>query len=147
MKKCLIVYESYHHGNTKKVAEAMAAVSGAELCTADEAQGRNPDGYEVVGFGAGIAYGSHYEKLRKAAAGMKLSGKTVFVFSTSGTGSKDYNGKLEKQLADAGAAVAGSFACKGYDTKVMKLFGGIAKGHPDEKEISAAKEFARSMVK
>lgn len=147
MKKCLIVYESYHHGNTKKIAEAMAKVSGAELCPVDEISSKNPDEYEIIGFGAGIAYGRHYEKLMKAAAELQLGGKSVFVFSTSGTGNKNYNIKLIKQMEDAGASVAGNFTCKGYDTMVLKLFGGVSKGHPNEEDISAAEKFVLEMVK
>ena len=146
MKKCLIVYDSYHHGNTRKVAEAMAQATGAQLCPADEAQGKDPGEYEIIGFGAGIAYGRFYEKLRKAAAAMDLKGKTVFVFSTSGTGSGKYNDGFSEELKKAGAAVAGSFTCKGYDTMVMKMFGGVAKGHPDENDLSAAKKFALSVI-
>lgn len=146
MKKCLIVYHSYHHGNTKKVAEAMANASGAELCTSGEAGAKNPDDYEIIGFGAGIDRGRHYKPLFDTVEKLNLKGRTVFVFSTSGTGNKNYNTPLIQELKRMGAAVAGSFTCRGYDTQVLRLIGGIAKGHPDAGEIEAAEEFAKSMV-
>ncbi len=146
MKKCLIVYESRHHGNTEKIAKAMAEASGAELCRAGEAGGKNLDGYGLIGFGSGIAWGSHYEGLKKAAAKMSLGGKTVFVFSTSGTGSESYNGPLTEQLKKAGASVLGSFACKGFDTMVRKESGGVSKGHPDEKDTADAKKFILGLL-
>ena len=148
MKRCLIVYDSYHHGNTKKVAEAMAEASGAELCPAADAAGKDLSAYDVVGFGSGIAYSKPYEALQKAAARLDLAGRTVFVFSTSGVGRAQYNGFFEKKLKDAGATVAGSFACKGFDTVgPFKLMGGISKGHPDESDLAAAKEFIKDVLK
>ncbi len=148
MKRCLIVYDSYHHGNTKKVAEAMAEVSGAELCPAADASEKDLSAYDVIGFGSGIAYGKPYEALQKAAARLSLGGKAVFVFSTSGSGNTRYNEFFEKRLKDAGAVVAGSFTCKGFDTVgPFKLMGGIAKGHPDEADLAAAKAFIAGLLK
>ncbi len=147
MKKCLIIYYSYHHGNTKKVAEAMAEACGAELCPMEEAGGKNLDGYEIIGLGAGIDRGRHYAPLFDAAEKLNFKGRSVFVFSTSGTGNKSYNDALIQKLKEAGAAVAGNFTCRGYDTQVLRLIGGIAKGHPDARELEAAKAFAKSMVK
>lgn len=148
MKRCLIVYDSYHHGNTKKVAEAMAEVSGAELCPAADAADRDLSAYDVVGFGSGIAYGKPYEALQKAAARLDLAGKTAFVFSTCGSGNTHYNDFFEKKLKEAGANVAGGFSCRGFDTVgPFKLVGGIAKGHPDDADLAAAKKFAADMVR
>lgn len=148
MKRCLIIYDSYHHGNTKKIAQAMAQVSGAELCPAADAAGMDLSGYDLIGFGAGIAYGKPYEALQKAAARLDLSGKNVFVFSTSGSGNAHYNDFLTKKLKDAGAAVAGEFGCKGFDTVgPFRLIGGIAKGHPDEEDLAAAKAFIAGLLK
>ncbi|HWP80472.1 MAG TPA: flavodoxin family protein [Candidatus Acidoferrum sp.] len=147
MKKCLIIYDSYHHGNTEKVAKAMAAASGAGLCRADEVKAADLAQYELVGFGSGIAFGKHYDKLLEAAGRLELSGKEVFVFSTSGAGKDEQNAELIGQLKSAGAAVAGSFACKGFDTYgPFKLIGGIAKGHPDGGELEAAKRFIEGIA-
>lgn len=147
MKKCLIIYYSYHHGNTKKVAEAMAQACGAELCPVEEADAKNLDGYEIIGLGAGIDRGKHYKPLFDAAEKLNLKGRNVFVFSTSGMGNKNYNTPLIRELERMGAAVKGNFTCRGYDTIVLRLLGGIAKGHPDAGEIEAAKKFASDMVK
>lgn len=140
MAKCLIVYHSYHHGNTEKVAQAMAEACGAELVKASEAP-RDLSGYDLVGLGGGIAYGKHYKEVFDAAAG--LSGKSVFVFSTSGMGGRSLNAPLIEALKKQGANVLGDFACKGYDTYgPFKLLGGIAKSHPDAADLEAAKRFA-----
>ncbi|HWQ50976.1 MAG TPA: flavodoxin family protein [Terriglobales bacterium] len=147
MKKCLIIYDSYHHGNTEKVAKAMAAASGAGLCRVDELSAADLAQYELIGFGSGIAFGKHYDKLISAVGGLDLEEKEVFVFSTSGMGKEDLNAELIGQLESAGAVVAGSFACKGFDTYgPFKLIGGIAKGHPDDGELEAAKRFIEGIA-
>lgn len=148
MKKCLIVYYSYHHGNTEKIAFAMAEAAHAELCTIDSIKSKNLSDYEIIGFGAGIAYSKHYDQLLKGVEGLSLHGKSVFVFSTSGTGGTKYHTELIKLLKNAGAEIIGHFACKGFDTfGPFGLIGGIAKGHPDGADIEAAKEFVLKMVK
>lgn len=147
MKKCLIVYYSYHHGNTKKVAEAMAEASGADCCPIEEVNNKNLNDYEVIGLGSGIAYHKHYKKLFETAEKMDLKGKNVFVFSTSGTGAKKDNMKLIEQVKSSGANVIGDFICKGFDTMVLKFLGGISKSHPNDEDISNAKKFVLELVK
>ncbi len=149
MKKCLIIYYSYHHCNTKKIAAAMAEAAGAELCTVDDFNRKELQDYELIGFGAGIAYGKHYDKLLKAVSSLDLNGKTTFVFSTSGSGkSKSNNASLIELLKKSGANIVGSFACKGFDTAgPLKLVGGIAKGHPDAADMEAARNFILEMLR
>lgn len=147
MKTCLIVYYSYHHGNTEKVANSMAKISNAKVCTIDKINTVNMQEYDIIGFGAGIAYGTHYDKLLQAVGRLNLQGKNVFVFSTSGMGNVKYNSSLIELLKNAGATVVGSFACKGFDTYgPFKLVGGIAKGHPDNDDLAAAKQFIQKIV-
>ena len=59
MKTCLIIYYSYHHGNTEKIANSMAEASNAKVCPLDKINTVNLQEYEIIGFGAGIAYGKH----------------------------------------------------------------------------------------
>jgi flavodoxin len=147
MKKCLIVYYSYHHKNTEKIANAMAEISNAKLCTIEELGAVNMDEYEIIGFGSGIAYSKHYDKLLNAVGQLNLRGKTVFVFSTSGQGKDSSNSALIELLKRADASVAGSFACRGYDTfGPFKLIGGLSKGHPDSDDIANAKQFMKRIA-
>lgn len=148
MKRCLIVYYSYHHGNTEKIASAMAEVTDAELCTIDDINGKKLQDYDIIGFGAGIAFGKHYDKLLKGVGGLDLRGKSAFVFSTSGTGGTNSHTALIEILKSGGANVVGNFACKGFDTVgPFKLIGGISKGHPDTTDIEAAKKFVLEIVR
>lgn len=64
----------------------------------------------------------------------------VFLISTYG-GSANYK-SIENFLKEKHAKVIGKFGRKGYDTfGPFKLVGGIAKGHPNEKDLEAAVNF------
>ena len=147
MKTCLIIYYSYHHGNTEKIANSMAEVSNAKVCTIDKMNTVNMDDYEIIGFGSGIAFGKHYDKFLNVVCRLQFKEKNVFVFSTSGTGNKKYNSALIELLKNAGVSVVDDFTCKGYDTYgPFKIIGGISKGHPDNDDIAAAKQFIQRIV-
>jgi len=146
--KALIIYQSVHHGNTKKVAEVLAEVLKADLVKASEAKDISLGQYDIIGFGSGIFYGKHHKNLYKLIEELNITGKYAFVFSTSGIGKKNYNKALIEKLADKGALIKGSFSCKGFDTfSIFKLVGGISKGHPDNKDLENAKSFAESLLK
>ena len=61
--KTLIVCVSQHHGNTKKIADAMAAVLDAEVRRPDDVNVEALAEYDLIGFGSGIAFGKHYQPL------------------------------------------------------------------------------------
>jgi flavodoxin len=146
--KTLIVYSSVHHGNTKKIAEAMAQELSAELLNTNDKTPASIEQYELIGFGSGIYYGKFHSKLYEMIEKLDLKGKNVFIFSTSGVGNKKYNDFLHKLLASKGAVIKGSFSCKGYDTfGPLKIIGGISKGHPNEKDLENAKKFARNLLR
>ena len=52
--KTLIICESVHHGNTKKIADAMAAVLNAEIKKPAEIDVGKLGEYDLIGFGSGI---------------------------------------------------------------------------------------------
>lgn len=125
----------------------MAEASDAKVCPLDKIDTVNLQEYEIIGFGAGISYGKHYDKLLQAVERLNLQGKSVFVFSTSGMNNTKYNSSLIKLLKDVGATIVGDFTCKGFDTYgPIKLIGGIAKGHPDNDDIAAAKQFILKVI-
>jgi flavodoxin len=66
--------------------------------------------------------------------------KRVFYICTNG-GNASY--KSIEAIANRKQAVEiGRFSCKGYDTfGPFKLVGGLAKGHPDEKDLENAVNF------
>jgi len=61
--KTLIIYNSTHHGNTKKIAKVMTEILNAELVKSDEVDITTLSKYDLIGFGSGIYYGKHHKSL------------------------------------------------------------------------------------
>lgn len=146
--KNLIVYESIHHGNTEKIVKVMVEYLNADLIKADDVNVNALNDYDLIGFGSGIYYGKLHKNILDLIGKLPtLSNKKTFVFSTSGQGKTEYNNLVEQKLKEKGFEVVGSFACKGYDTfGPFKLFGGIAKGRPNNKDFQNAKEFTQKLM-
>jgi flavodoxin len=143
--KTLVVYTS-KGGATETVAREIAKALKSDLKKAEEIGADALDKYELIGFGSGIYMGKYGKKIRKLLERYLGAGKKAFVFSTSGKGSDDYNDGFKEKLREKGFDVVGSFACKGYDDWfVLKLFGGINKGHPNKEDLKGAREFAKSL--
>ena len=137
-----------HHGNTEKIASAMADVLDAELLKPHEVDIGALPGYDLIGFGSGIYCARHHRALLGLAAKMPvMEGKKSFIFSTRGIGSvRFYHRWLRKELLGKGFNVVGEFSCRGFDTVgPFKLIGGMNKGRPNERDLENAKNFARGM--
>ena len=145
MKTAICCY-SRHHGNTRRVAEAMALEGGVDLIDVTTRQMVRLEEYDCIGFASGI-YGFEFHRAVTAFARQYLpEGKPVFFVCTygglRGAGAKE----LEKLARERGCPVLGTFGCKGYDTfGPFRLVGGIAKGHPDEQDLNNARAFYREM--
>ena len=92
MVKTLILYESLHHGNTKKLVDAIAAEYPVEICDARLFEG-DLSKYDLIGFASGIYawdFGKPvYDKIEKLIG---LEGKNCFSLCTSGSASEKYPG-------------------------------------------------------
>ena len=138
--KTVIVYASVHHGNTKKVVKKIAEECGVDLINAAHQSKADLSEYDRIGFASGIYLSKFHQTILKFAAENLPEDKEVFLISTYG-GSAHYN-SIENILKEKHAKVIGKFGCKGYDTfGPFKLVGGIAKGHPNEKDLEAAVNF------
>ena len=144
--KTVICYYSCHHGNTRKVVQAMAEECGADLVDLSAQSQASLEDYELIGFASGI-YGFEMHKAVAAFARQYLpAGKPVFFVYTYG-GAKGTGAKVLVQIAaEKGCPVLGEFSCKGYDTfGPFKLVGGLAKGRPNEKDLEKARAFYRGL--
>jgi len=145
-KKVLILYFSFHHKNTEKIAKAMAEVLGADLIEVTKADPQMIFNYDLIGFGSGIYAFSHHRSLFKFLKKLNnIQKKKTFIFSTSGAPNGIiFHKKLRKELIKNGFEIIGEFNCPGFDTfDPFKIFGGINKGRPNESDIQKAKEFAK----
>lgn len=149
--KTLIVYVSIHHGNTKKLAEAMAEVLDGELIRPSEVGINKLSDYDLIGFGSGIYFGKHHKNLLNLVDNLpKLDGKKAFIFSSSGMKEgglfNKFHKAIKEKLREKGVNVIGEFSCLGFDTYgPLKLIGGISKGRPNEKDLENARVFARNL--
>lgn len=144
--KTIIIYASVHHNNTEKIAETMAKQLKAEVLKAKEAQDKNLNNYDLIGFGSGIFHAKFHPSLLKAVEELQIKGNKFFIFSTSGLGKQKYNKSLISLIEDKGGKVIGDFACKGFDTYgIFKWIGGIAKGRPNDEDLKKAEKFAKNL--
>ena len=144
--KTAICYLSYHHGNTRRVVQAMAEAGGVDLIDVRTRQAVRLEGYDCIGLASGI-YGFETHKAVAAFARQYLpAGKPVFFVYTYG-GAKGDGTKTLRQIArEKGCPVLGEFSCKGYDTfGPFKLVGGLAKGRPNEEDLEKARAFYRGL--
>jgi Flavodoxins len=145
--KTLIICKSVHHGNTEKVAKAMADVLGAKLAQPEDVDPASLQEYDLIGFGSGIYMGKHHKTIMDFAGRLPRQDRPAFVFSTCGSRKNQHQALLEL-LRQKGFAIQGEFTCAGFDTfGPFKIIGGLKKGHPDEKDIEAARAFAKSLLK
>ena len=138
--KTAIIYYSAHHGNTRKLAEAVARGRDVTLVDASAVKSADLSGYELIGFASGIYFGKFHEDVLEFAKNNLPEGKKVFFLSTYG--GRSNTKAIEEVVKGRSAQVVGQFGCKGYDTfGPFKLVGGIAKGRPDENDLNNACHF------
>lgn len=144
--KTAICYYSRHHENTRKVLEAIAQEGDVELIDVTTRQTVRLDGYDCIGFASGI-YGFAFQKAVVAFARQYLpDGKPVFFVYTYGGVKGTGAGALAEIAREKNCPILGEFSCKGYDTfGPFKLTGGIAKGHPDARDLENARRFYREV--
>lgn len=144
--KTLIICESTHHGNTKKLCDAIAA-GEKDIIVWESGQGKIPwDEYDLIGFASGIAFSKFYPAITKAVEEIP-AGKQVFFLYTCGKNSRDFSEQIAETVKARGCTVLGSYGCRGFDTYgPFKLIGGINKGHPDQAECDGAVKFYRRLV-
>jgi flavodoxin len=146
--KTLILYHSYHHGNTERVAKAISKAFGVQPLKFIELGGVNLQDYDVIGLGSGIYFGGHHKPMVKFIKDQPELKKKVFIFSTAGFPlmKPAYHMDLRLKLWGKGATMLGEFSCPGYDTYgPYKLIGGLNRGRPNNENLDNAKEFGRKM--
>jgi flavodoxin len=146
--KTIILYSS-RSGNTKKVADSMAAQVGCEkikITSESNTSTVDLEGYDLIFVGTGLYAGTPNEDIVKYLGKLKLkSAKQFALFITWGGAPKSdkmalmrlrtlIEGKGQKVLEEHFAAFGG---WKGI---LMK------RGHPKPDEIKAAGEWAKALV-
>ncbi len=144
--KTAIVYYSKHHGNTKKLLDAIAAGQDVTLIDAAQTSSADLSRYDAVGFASGVYYSKFHKSVLKLAEECLPQGKPVFFLYTCGAQKDGYTKAIAEAAQKRGARILGEYGCLGFDTfGPFRLIGGIAKGHPTADEIKAAAAFYRSL--
>jgi len=150
--KTLIVYVSYHHKNTEKIAQAIGSVLNAKMINPSQITEKEIEKADLIGFGSGVYYGKFHKELIELMEKLKAKkDKKAFLFSTSGVRKNIFlnrsHSHFKKILKKKRFQVIGEFNCKGFDTfGFLRLIGGVNKGRPGKKDIEKSKEFAKSLI-
>jgi flavodoxin len=154
--KPLVIVFSYHHGNTEKIAKAIAGVLGADVKTPEQVCPEDLREYDLIGFGSGIYSATFGPPILSLSDRLSYAaGKKAFLFSTYGApdciANREFIEKnhyeMREKLHLKGYAVIGEFGCAGWNTNsFLKYFGGLNKGRPNAEDLRNAEAFAREMM-
>ena len=134
--KTAIVYYSKHHGNTRKLIDALAAEYDVTAVDATEVKTADLSGYDMVGFASGIYYSKFHKSVLEFAQKNLPEGKPVFFLYTYGAEKKGYTKAITEAVSEHNAKIVGEFGCFGFNTfGPFRLISGIAKGHPDQTDL------------
>lgn len=135
-------YYSRHHGNIRKILEAMAQEGDVELLDITTRQAVRLEHYDCAGFASGVYFGKFHDSVLSFARQHLPSGKPVFFVCTYGGEMGSSTRELETLAAERRCPVLGTFGSKGCDTfSPFKLVGGIAKGRSNEADLEQAHSF------
>ena len=141
-----IVYYSKHHGNTKKLLDAIAEKHPVTLIDVTAQPDADLSGYERIGFASGIYYSAFAKQIISFANAHLPERKDVFYIYTHGAPKGDFLKTIREIAEKKHCREIGEYRCQGFDTfGPFKLVGGIAKGHPTEEEIEGAVTFYQQL--
>ena len=146
MNKAVIIYASTHHGNTRKLVDAIADKYDIDKIDATEHQQSDLSGYDLIGFASGIDFGKFYGPVEAFLESNLPESKRVFFLYTCAKINPRFTEKIKALALKKGAVILGEYGCKGYNTYgPWKMIGGMNKNHPSEDEISNAVNFFASL--
>ncbi|NLX70945.1 MAG: flavodoxin [Clostridiales bacterium] len=139
--KVAIAYYSSHHGNTKKLLDAIKELYDIKLIDAVECRETDLSEYDLIGFASGTYFSKFSKAVIEFARNNLPSGKRVFLINTYGLNRANTK-EVERIIKERSCRLLGTYGCRGFDTfGPLKLIGGIAKGHPDQNDVKGAIEF------
>lgn len=145
--KTAIIYYSKHHGNTKKLLDAISQQHEVTLIDATQAPLPNLNEYDRIGFASGIYYSKFHKSVLNIAKENLPEGKDVFFIYTYGAKKDGYTRAIKNAVLKKSAECLGEYGSLGFNTfGPFKLIGGIAKGHPNNEDIEGAEKFLNSIL-
>ena len=145
--KTVLIYASTHHGNTKKVVDAISNECEIEVVDATKVHEKDLKDYDLIGFASGIFFSKFSEQVLNFARVNLPANKDVFFIATAGNPMNGNFNTIADIAKDKKCNERGRFQCKGFDTYgPFKLIGGIQKGHPDESDLKDAVVFYKRIA-
>lgn len=147
--KTAIVYYSHHHGNTKKLLDAIAQKNEVDLLDVNDAKKMDLTIYDRIGLASGIYYSSFAKQMIDFVQTSLPEGKDVFYIATCGASPTNlFLNAIKRVVREKNSKEIGEYICCGFDTfGPFKLIGGIKKGHPTDEEIQGAVIFYEGLKK
>jgi len=146
-KTTVIIYYSRHHGNTKKLLDAIVT-SDPSVVLIDVTKQPDVDlsVFDRIGFASGIYFGTFAKQIISFAETHLPKNKAVFYIYTHGALNGNFLQEIREIAGKNHCHELGSYHCLGFDTfGPFKLVGGIAKGHPTDEEIASAVNFYQAL--
>ncbi len=142
-----IVYYSRHHGNTKKLLDAVAAADASvTLIDVTEQPDADLTAFDRIGFASGIYFGSFARQIQSFAGAHLPENRDVFYIYTHGAPVGGFLKGIREIAERKHCREIGRYHCLGFDTfGPFGAVGGIAKGHPTEAETEAAVRFYQAL--
>ena len=146
--KTAIIYYSKHHGNTKKLLDAIAGKYEVTLIDVTQNEKYDLSGYDRIGIASGIYYSSFAKPLLLFTEKYLPEKREVFFIYTHGAPKGGFLNGIREITNKKNSKEIGAYHCLGYDTfGPFKIVGGIAKGHPTNEEIAGAIKFYEGLGK
>jgi len=145
--KTVVLFSSKHHGNTRKLLEAMQAAD-ANLALVDVQGAADADysDFDRVGLASGVYAGKPDRTLLAYAERDLPEGKPVFFVLTSSMCSDGFFKPFAALAIQKGCTELGRFQCMGYNTfGPFKLVSGVGKGHPTDEDLANAVTFYQGL--
>lgn len=145
--KVAIAYYSRHHGNTKKLLDAIKELGDVKLIDVVDCKETDLSVYDIIGFASGIYFNNFSKTLIDYAKKNLPNNKRVFLIHTYGLKIKGYTKEMKQIIKEKSCELLGIYGCRGFDTfGPLKLVGGIAKGRPNEQDKNGAIEFFKKII-
>ena len=143
----VIVYYSQHHGNTKKLLDAIASKNAVTLIDVTQQPDADLSSFDRIGFASGIYFSAFAKQLLAFADAHLPECKDVFYIYTHGAPVGGFLKGMREIARKKRCRELGAYHCLGFDTfGPFRLVGGVANGHPTEEEIAGAVSFYQGLI-
>ena len=89
--KTAVVYASSHHGNTKKLVDAIAENENIDIVNSVDIKEYDLQNYDLIGFASGVAFGKYYPQILRFMEDNLPNEKKIFFIHTAGSPRENQN--------------------------------------------------------